>query len=130
MSTISVDEFRSRQTEAAFQATVTEMAERLGWISVHFPNAIINPSGWPDLTLIKGRRVIFAELKTERGKLGPKQQERIEELKFIGAEVYVWRPSMLDEVEATLRGADASHNAHQNANNGPQRHEKPIHGLD
>lgn len=98
-------EYHARQTEAQFMATVKEAAERHGWIAVHFPNAIINPT-WPDLTLIRGRRVVFAELKTERGKLGPRQREMIADLEAIGAEVYVWRPSMWPAIEAALRGAE------------------------
>lgn len=91
-------------------ATVKECADKLGWIAVHFPEALCNPSGWPDLILIRGRRTIFAELKREqeRGKkdggLGPKQVEWIGCLEHIGAEIYVWYPSDWDEIEMTLRG--------------------------
>lgn len=102
---ISADTYRSRQTEKEFQATVVETAEKLGWLAVHFPNAIINPTGWPDLILIKGRRTIFAELKSMRGKLGPKQREWLASLEAIGAEVYTWTPDLWPEIEATLRGA-------------------------
>jgi hypothetical protein len=100
---ISAMQYQSRATEADFQRTVIDMAQRLGWLVAHWPNAVMNPI-WPDLTLIKGRRVIFAELKTERGKLGLKQAQRLAELETIGAEVYVWRPSMFESIEMTLRG--------------------------
>lgn len=101
--TIAAADYQRRQTEAEFQAAVIEAAERLGWLCFHWPNAIINPI-WPDLTLIKDGRVIFAELKAERGKLSPKQRERFQELAGAGMDVRVWRPSQWEWIEQTLRG--------------------------
>ena len=68
-------------------ATVKAMAERLGWIAVHFPNAVINPPGWPDLTLIKGRRTSLP-LKRHRGKLGPKRE--VIAARVCRRQVYLW----------------------------------------
>jgi hypothetical protein len=42
-------------------------------------------SGWPDLTLIRrrDRRLVFAELKTEKGKLSPRQAEVLDLLRCL-----------------------------------------------
>lgn len=91
-------------TESEFQRTVVEAATALNWIVVHFPNTYGNPI-WPDLTLIRGGRIIFAELKREDGTLSRKQRERLWELANAGMTVHVWKPSMWESIEATLKGA-------------------------
>jgi hypothetical protein len=101
--TVSAATYRARQSEKAFQATVVAAAEKHGWLVFHWPNALINPI-WPDLTLIRDGRVIFAELKREDGRLSPKQKARLWELAEAGMEVYIWRPSAWDAIEMTLRG--------------------------
>lgn len=104
VATITAAEYRGRQTEAQFQAAVIEAARLHGWLVFWWPNAVINPI-WPDLTLIKDSRVVFAELKTERGKLGKKQLERLQELASAGMDVRVWRPSGWDAfILPTLKG--------------------------
>jgi hypothetical protein len=96
--------YKATQTEAQFQRVVIEAAERLGWSVYHFPNAIINPAGWPDLLMLRNGVWRLRELKTERGRLGPRQIERIAELEANGADVAVWKPEMWDAIEQTLRG--------------------------
>lgn len=51
--------------------------------------------GWPDLTLIGRGRVVFAELKGERGVVQP-EQWAVGALVGEVAEHYVWRPADLD----------------------------------
>ena len=107
MSTIGAEQYKATQTEAQFMATVKAAAEQRGWIAVHFPNAIINPI-WVDLTLIKGRRTLFVELKREGGVLSRKQKALIGDLRAIGAECYVWWPSDWDrEIVPVLDGGEA-----------------------
>jgi len=60
----------------------------------------------PDLILCKPPRLIFAELKTEKGQLSDHQREW---LKLLGEcegniECYVWRPSDIEAVANILRG--------------------------
>lgn len=74
--------------------------------------------GWPDLTLIRrrDRRLIFAELKAEKGVVSVRQLEVLELLHSITwrpirpdvdaeptIEVYVWRPSYIDQILEALR---------------------------
>jgi hypothetical protein len=70
-------------------------------------NHFRGPKGIPDL-LIVGERVIWAELKTQKGRPTPDQTEWLERLRRAGAEVYVWRPvdwlnGSIPEVLAGLR---------------------------
>jgi hypothetical protein len=51
-----------------------------------------NPEGFPDL-VITGRRTIYRELKTERGRLSAAQKEWIAALEAAGDDVDVWRPA-------------------------------------
>ena len=94
--------FTIPQTEAEFQRTVTAFAELQGWEWMHVgrvgkyaPNGAKGTlgRGWPDLLLIRGKRIIFAELKAQRAGLLPGAQKRVLNVLVKAAEVYVWRPS-------------------------------------
>ena len=88
-------------TEKQFQAKVIALAKKTGWLIYHTYDSRRSEAGYPDLTLVRDR-VIFAELKTRTGKLSPDQTVWIDRLKKAGAEVYVWRPSQLNEIVKTL----------------------------
>ena len=60
--------------------------------------------GYPDVTAVKGHRLVYAELKTEKGKVTPTQEQWLEELATAHREVYVVRPSTLDTFYAVLNG--------------------------
>ena len=109
-----------KETEAEFQRWLTELAEVLGWTHVHFRPAMTSKGyrtpvsgplgkGWPDLVLVR-ERIIFAELKSEKGKVSLEQDYVLGELRRAGAEVYVWRPSDRDKIGKVLfsKGATLS----------------------
>lgn len=58
--------------------------------------------GFPDLILIRGGKVIFAELKTERGKVSDAQYDWHSRAMEHGAEVDLWRPSDWKHVVSVL----------------------------
>lgn len=62
-----------------------------------------NEAGFLDLLLTRRPRVVWVELKSERGKLTDEQRERIEELRACGQEVFLWKPSHWQEIERVLR---------------------------
>ena len=91
------------QTEAEFQRVVTEYAEQHGWDWMHVgrtgkysPNGAKGTlgKGWPDLLLIRGRRIIFLELKAQTGEVST-EQKRVLPILQKAAETYVCRPSDL-----------------------------------
>ena len=92
-------------SEAAFLAQVRGLADVLGYISYHTHDSRRSDPGFPDLVLVhpRTRRIIYAELKTVRGKLRPAQQTWIDALTTVGQEVYVWRPTDWHDIETTLK---------------------------
>lgn len=58
--------------------------------------------GFPDLTLMRAPELVFAELKTETGRVRPEQVRWIEELTKCGLRAFVWRPSDFDRVVDVL----------------------------
>lgn len=95
--------------ERDFRATVIGMARALGWMGYHPWISIHSEAGFPDLVLVRDGKLIFAELKTEVGKLTEAQKEWIRQLALCMdkstcvVDVYVWRPSDMDKIEEILR---------------------------
>jgi hypothetical protein len=100
------------ELERDFQTYVIDLATVNQWRIAHFRKAQtargrwITPvaadgAGFPDLVLVRDR-IIYAELKTNTGKLGPAQIAWGQALTRAGAEYYVWRPRDADEVQAVL----------------------------
>lgn len=98
--------------ESEFQDAVIEYARIYGWRVAHFRPAR-TASGWrtavaadgkgfPDLTMVRGTRLAVAELKGERGRVGPDQQAWLDALKAAGVETYIWRPSDWPAIEKVL----------------------------
>lgn len=107
---LSVTEKQLRSvSERNWQAMVIKLAENRGWKHYHAPdNKPVNGriqkivAGFPDLVMVKGNRLIFAELKRELGKVSPEQESWLYALKIAGAECYIWRPSDLKQVVEIL----------------------------
>ena len=101
---IDPDTIRFKMTEKEFQAQVVEMAKAFGWLVYHTWNSQHSAAGFPDLVMVRGGKLIFAELKTEKGMLSDAQWEWAMELKGVkGVNAYMWRPSSIDEIEYVLR---------------------------
>jgi hypothetical protein len=102
-------------TEKTWQGTVERIAELHHWLVFHAPDNMPRQgrsgfqyvqnirAGFPDLVLAKDGRLIFAELKRQTGTTSPDQNTWLDALrKADGVEVYLWRPSDLDQVRAVL----------------------------
>jgi hypothetical protein len=102
-------------TERDFQRTVIELAHLFGWKVAHFRTAMnargvymtpvgADGAGWPDLVLIHPARgrILYRELKAERGRLDPRQTTWGEWLTAAGCDWTVWRPSDMPEITYTL----------------------------
>ena len=92
-------------TEAEFQAQVIQYAVLRGWDWMHVER-MGDRKGWrtptkgtirqwPDLTLLRGHRMVYAELKAQKAPPPPQaQKDVLSKLSMVpGNEVYVWRPS-------------------------------------
>ena len=90
------------QTEKQFQAKIIEVAKLFGWHYYHPYDSRRSPPGFPDLVLVKDR-VLFRELKTEKGRLTAYQIAWGKRLMDAGSDFAVWRPSMINEIYKELR---------------------------
>ena len=91
-----------RITEKMFQQAVVDYARYRGWATYHTYNSRRSEPGFPDLVLLKGERLLFAELKTMRGRVSPAQELWAVRLKSAAAPVYLWRPNMWPQIEQVL----------------------------
>lgn len=108
--------------EGVLQERVRQLLILHGWRHYHTYRSKRSPAGFPDECAIRGNRLLFAELKRERGKLSPEQERWRADLRHYGRlladavrddedglaprfEVYVWRPSDLlsGRIEEILR---------------------------
>lgn len=114
------------ESEAAFQQALINFLVALGWRYYHTHRSDRSVPGFPDLVLVRRERLIFAELKAEKGVVSGPQQEWLDALEVVAGavaeaaaiaeaedwpgtdvrpsvEVYVWRPSDWPEIEVVLR---------------------------
>ena len=103
---------RPELSEADWQQQVVELAQLYRWRIHHcrpalnqrgqYSTPIQGDPGFPDLVLARGGRVLFLELKTNRGVLTEHQQAWRDQLLGAGAEWFCWRPRHIGEVRETL----------------------------
>lgn len=81
-------------TEAELQTNVRQVARLGGWLTYHTNDSRRSDKGFPDLVFVHplSGRLVYVELKSEKGKLRPEQDVWIDALSRSSAEVYVWRP--------------------------------------
>lgn len=98
-------------SERLFQQAVMQVANMNQWLAHHGEPGRYGANtftsglpGFPDLTLISERNdgIIYAELKTQAGRLSDRQKHVLAQLHANGAEVYVWRPSDMDFIVERL----------------------------
>ena len=89
--------------ERDFQRSVVELAELYGWMIYHTYDSRRSNPGFPDLVMVRDNRVIFAELKTMKGKVTKHQERWLEALAKTQVEVKLWRPSDINDIEEVLR---------------------------
>ena len=89
-------------TEEEWLQQVRELARLKGWLNYHTRSSRRSDPGFPDLVLVRGDRLIFAELKREKGRLTESQRTWLEALQQTIGEVFTWRPSDWERVEKVL----------------------------
>lgn len=103
--------------ERELQTAVIECAHLLGWRVAHFRPAETSKGwrtpvegdgkGFPDLVLVRGAALIFAELKSATGRLSPEQDVWLAALQDTRRVIVaVWTPADWTNgaIEAELRG--------------------------
>jgi len=84
-------------SEKQFQSQVLQLAKLSGWLTYHTHDSRRSQAGFPDLVLVRPPAIVFAELKTEAGKLRPEQAAWLEAVggcRTVGARLSPvgWRP--------------------------------------
>ena len=102
-------------TEQAFMQQVIDLARWYKWRVAHFRPAMTKQGRWvtavqadgigfPDLVMCRSTRLIFAELKSEKGKVTKEQTDWFFALTLVRfVEVHIWRPRDIDEIDDTLK---------------------------
>ena len=80
-------------TENNLQESVRAVAKAFGWLHYHTHNSKGSEPGFPDSVLVRGDRIVFAELKSDTGMLTDPQREWLAKLHNVGVETYTWRPA-------------------------------------
>ena len=119
--TLTRDDINNYITEKELQLSVRDIANQFGWIVGFTYDSRHSEPGEPDLRMVHPimKRVVFAELKTMKGKLSKgrwTKERRGNNKKWLhgqnewgealaschGVEYYLWRPSDMDEIVTTL----------------------------
>lgn len=102
-------------TEAQFQREVIRLAQQHKWRVAHFRTAMnkrghymtpvaADGAGFPDLLMIRGQRVIAAELKTNKGRTSAQQKQWLAAFEETPVETFLWRPRDQENIHTTLKG--------------------------
>ena len=114
-------------TEKQFAQQIIDLCKLFGWRYYRTWLSVHSPAGFPDIVMVRPPRLIFAELKSEIGKLSPEQEAWLDGLKecqktitfepivirgeplrgnfplLTIPEVYLWRPNQFDEIVELLK---------------------------
>ena len=90
-------------TEKQWMELVIRLATYCRWQTMHVYDSRRSEPGWPDLVLCRAPELIFAELKTDQGRVTAAQQDWLDRLAACGQEVHVWRPRDFHAVQKRLR---------------------------
>ena len=94
-------------SEKDFAATVDGLAALHGWKYFGVLEQKVygrrTSKGFPDRVMVRGNRLLFVEYKSEHGRINPDQASWLEALYEVDhIEVYCWRPSDRDRIDAIL----------------------------
>lgn len=98
-------------TEATIEARLAREVKRMGGAAYKFVSP--GTAGVPDrIVVLPGGRVLFAELKTDTGRLSPGQRVQLDKLRSLGAEAHVVRgkagvDAFLARCREIVKGGDA-----------------------
>lgn len=93
-------------SEKVFQEQVRKAAVMAGWRFYHTWNSMRSVKGFPDCLLIKGSRMIVAELKREGGIFTPEQDDWLNAFEGVpGVEVFRLYPRDFDMFWEVLKAA-------------------------
>jgi hypothetical protein len=92
-------------TGKAFHAQVVETARLYGWLCHDVFEAAVGPAGFPDLIMLRGRRMLAVWLATNIARVSKARQVWLAAFAELGGnvEAVVWRPSDLVSIARDIR---------------------------
>lgn len=91
--------------ERGFLSAVLQLARSSGWRAYHTHDSRRSEPGFPDVVLARSGRIVFAELKTPRGRVTPEQRGWLDVLRKAegpAVSVFLWTPADWPTIETTL----------------------------
>lgn len=89
--------------EADHQQAIIDLAKLRGWLVYHTHDSRRSAPGFPDLVLVRGKRILYREIKVGSRKPTPEQIRWIDALQAAGQDAKVWTmPGAWDEIMETL----------------------------
>ena len=90
--------------EESFQSWIIQIAKLNGWRYYHTRRSDRSVKGFPDLVLIRPNYgdLVYAELKHGKNLASPEQRGWLADLVAAGAEVYLWYPRDMDDIQKRL----------------------------
>lgn len=82
-------------TEAQLLSHVRAVARGLGLRAYHTHDSRRSEPGFPDLVIVGREGIIYRELKTQKGRVRPEQNQWITDLIRAGQNAGLWRPADL-----------------------------------
>jgi hypothetical protein len=95
-------------SERDFQNRVVELARLRRWLVYHTHDSRRSDPGFPDLVMVRGGVLVFAELKSQKGRTTIAQREWLLFLDGIATtsygvvKVHVWRPADWPQIVEVL----------------------------
>ena len=102
-------------TEAELQSSIIAAARDFGWLAYATYRSVRSEPGFPDLVLVRPPRVIFAEVKTDQGRVRKARRNKARSRwlpgqddwgkalgRCPGVEYALWRPADLDDIYQAL----------------------------
>lgn len=96
-------------SESDFQKHVVQLAKTYGYtLTYHTADSRRSNPGFPDLVLLHGKtgKLIFAELKTQSGRVSADQESWINTIRIGGTTAEIWRPIdyVSGQIQKVLKG--------------------------
>ena len=92
MAFIDFKEIPEDCLESVLKSHVRRLARSLQWEYYHTHDSRKSEPGFPDVVLVRDKRLIFAELKRQKELCTNDQIRWLTKLAICDTEVYVWRP--------------------------------------
>ena len=89
-------------SEKEFQGRVVAYARERGWLCYHTFDSRRSEGGFPDLVLVRDR-VVWVELKADKGKVSLNQGKWLAALARAKQEWHVWKPADWNKVLEVLK---------------------------